>query len=154
MRPAGPSDASRLAQLRWAFRTEHARPAEDEAAFLARAAAWFEDRLAGDRWRAWVAEVDGGEESGPVVVGQVVLQVVEKVPNPVVEAETLGYLTNVFVLPGWRGRGLGRQLIVQAVQWCEGAGLDTLVLWPTQQSVPMYRRLGFIEQPMALDLTR
>ena len=134
VRPAGPGDAPALARLRWAFRTEVGGPNEDEAAFVARAEAWLAERLAGPSWHAWVAEADDG-----TLVGTVFLQLVEKVPNPVDEAEHLGYLTNTYVAPEHRGTGVGGRLAEAAL----AAAPRTTVLWPQERSVGFWRRHGF-----------
>ncbi|GIW13485.1 MAG: hypothetical protein KatS3mg062_0924 [Tepidiforma sp.] len=100
VRRASPEDAAALARLRWEFRVEAGEPVESEAAFLDRAARWMAARLAGDRWQAWLAEVDGAAPAGCIW-----LQVIEKLPNPGDEEELHGYVTSLFVAPALRGKG-------------------------------------------------
>src|SRR5262249_59353949 len=98
IRPAVPSDAQTLAELRWEFRVARAPSQENRDAFVARCAAWMRDELtSADRWRAWIAVDDGA------IVGQAWLQIVEKMPNPVAERARHGYVSNVFVQPAFRG---------------------------------------------------
>lgn len=138
MRRAEPGDAARLARLRYEFRAAEDAPAEPREEFVGRCEAWMERRLQSTarQWSCWVAEPDG------VVRGHVWLKVVPKVPNPVEEPEAHGYLTNTYVQPEHRRRGLGSALVEAAVAWSRERGLDSLVLWPTDDSRSLYRRFG------------
>jgi L-amino acid N-acyltransferase YncA len=136
VRPAGPADAPALAALRHDFRASLGTPVEGRDDFVARCGAWMAGRLAGGLWRAWVAEAEGE------VVGTAWVQLIEKVPNPTVEAEHHAYVTNVYVRPAWRG-GLGSTLVATALAWCEAEGVHSVVLWPTERSAALYRRHGF-----------
>jgi ribosomal protein S18 acetylase RimI-like enzyme len=84
----------------------------------------------------------------------VLAQLVEKVPNPVAEPECLGYVTSLYVLPGCRGRGIGEHLLQTALDACRQAGVDTVVLWPSQRSVPLYLRHGFRHAGDVMELRR
>ncbi len=137
VRLARRADARALAQLRYAFRSEMAAPEEPEEAFLERLTAWLAERLEGSTWTAWVACASGQP------VGMCMVQLVEKVPNPVAEPERLGYVSSMFVRPGWRGHGTGGRLLAAALDFCRHSGAETVVLWPSPRSVPLYRRHGF-----------
>ena len=147
VREATAADAPALARLRWEFRAPLGERTEEEAAFVARCAAWMAPRLAaagdggttgdGGAWRAWVAE-DGGDVVGTIWVG-----LVEKLPNPTPEPEEHAYVTNVYVRPAARGAGTGSALLRAALAWCEARGVHAVVLWPTARSAPLYRRHGF-----------
>ena len=138
VRPATPADAPSLARLRYQFRAGLDEPNEPAEVFIRRAAGWFAARLATDAWRGWVA-VDGTGE----VVGHVFVQLVEKIPNPLPEAEAIGYLTNSYVVPAWRNRGVGTRLIAAALAACDALDLESVILWPTEESRTMYERHGF-----------
>src|SRR5438093_10938617 len=98
IRSAAPADAGALAELRWEFRVARAPAAEAHDAFVARCAAWMRAELtAGEKWRAWVVVADGA------IVGQVWMQTIEKMPNPVEELERHAYVSNVFVQPAFSG---------------------------------------------------
>jgi GNAT superfamily N-acetyltransferase len=140
VRPACADDAVTLATLRYRFRTEVGEPVETEEGFVERAAPWIAERLAGAAWRAWVAMDTDGE-----IVGHVFVQFVEKIPNPVPEAETLGYLTNLYVAPPLRNQGIGALLLQAALAACDEMGVETVFLRPSAGSVPLYRRHGFTD---------
>jgi len=136
VRRATAEDAEALAALRWEFRAPRGLVDEDRDEFARRCAEWMRTRLAGDPWRAWVAEA-GGQ-----IVGTVWLQWVEKMPNPVVEPELHGYITNLYVRETARG-GVGGRLLAAALEDCAAAGVHAAFLWPTERSRSLYRRFGF-----------
>lgn len=138
MRPAGPDDAARLARLRYRFRAAEDPAVEPREAFLERCEPWMRERLDPDarNWRCWVAEPDGA------IRGHVWVRLVPKVPNPTDEPESHGYLTNMYVEPEHRGRGLGSALMERAVGGCREEEVDSLILWPTDRSRSLYRRFG------------
>ena len=87
-------------------------------------------------WKVWVA-VDAH-----LVVGQVWLQTIQKIPNPVDEREQLAYLSNLYVDVAARG-GTGTRLLESALAWCRAHQIDRVVLWPSRRSVTLYLRHGF-----------
>ena len=137
IRSASSADAGAMAELRWEFRTSRLPPAETHDVFVKRCAPWMRRELTnGNSWRAWVAVVD------KTIVGQVWLNTVHKVPNPVAELETHGYISNLYVRPSARG-GLGTRLLDAALKFAQSNGIDRVVLWPSPRSVTLYLRHGF-----------
>ena len=138
IRRATAADAEPLARMRLAFRSEAGSLEEDAAAFLSRCVAWMARRLAAESsWRAWVAV------EGDTVVATIWLQLIEKLPNPVGEAERHGYVSSLFVVPECRDQGLGTALLREALADCDRNGVDAVVLWPTPRSRPLYERHAF-----------
>lgn len=138
IRAATAADAPGLARLRFAFRSRHHEAVESEEDFVARCEPWMRDRLArGTGWRAWVAVQRG------TLVGTLWLQLIEKLPNPGDEAELHAYITSVYLQPELRNRGTGSRLIEGALTECRDQAVDTVFLWPSAQSRPLYARHGF-----------
>jgi GNAT superfamily N-acetyltransferase len=139
VRAATAADALRLAELRYEFRASVGPPTETQQDFVERASAWMRERLLdeGGAWRCWVVEANGE------VRGNVWLQLIEKLPNPVVELEKHGYITNVYLQDSLRGSGLGQRLVEAALECCREEGVDSVILWPTQRSRTLYERYGF-----------
>lgn len=146
VRLAAASDADAVAELRWALRVEAAAPVEDHAAFVARCREWFVTAWNGGDWLTFVAEHEGRP------VGMVTLHVVAKVPNPVGVQETLGYLTAFYVDPALRNGGVGRRLLAELVAEARRREMECVVLWPTERSIPLYRRVGFDTPAELLEL--
>jgi GNAT superfamily N-acetyltransferase len=147
IRMAGPGDASTLAKFRYEFRSSFGANCEDEASFVERSAKWMEDCL--DRaevWRCWIAECDG------VAAGNIWAQLIEKIPNPMIEPERLGYITNFYVHEDYRDRGVGSQLFSAAMEWIKESDVDAVILWPTERSRTFYRRKGFSEAVRVMEL--
>lgn len=141
IRRATPQDAPVLADLRFRFRCELGEPNEPEDLFRERCARWMADRLAGHPgWHCWVAEGPEG------VLGNLWLQLIEKVPNPVDEPEHHAYVTNVYVLPQARGARAGALLVETALAWCRESSIDAVLLWPSRRSRSLYARYGFGER--------
>ena len=144
IREATPEDALRLAELRYEFRAALAGAIEDREGFLRRCSAWMSSRLV-ENWKCWVAAC------GEVIIGQVWLQLLEKLPNPVGEPERHGYITNLYVTPEFRG-GIGGKLLEQALEWAKQQNVDAVVLWPTPRSRSLYLRHGFMEPVDCLEM--
>lgn len=137
IRIAGPDDAATLAKLRYEFRSSFGANCEQEAGFIERCATWMQDRLREESWRCWIAECDR------VPCGNIWAQMIEKIPNPMIESESLGYITNFYVHENYRDRGVGAQLFSAAMEWIKADNVDAVILWPTERSRSFYRREGF-----------
>lgn len=144
VRRATPADAAALARLRWELKAED-HP-DGEPSDIAVGERWIAERLAGETWLAWVAE-EGGE-----VVAHVFLALVERVPDPFAPNHSLGYLTNFYTVPAWRGRGLGAALLRAAREYARTLPLETVVVWPSEASEALYRREGFDTPELLLQL--
>lgn len=137
IRTATIADAKVLAELRWEFRSAQNTAVEAHDAFVRRCAAWMRRELQeGRQWKAWVAVQDH------VIVGQVWLHTVGKIPNPVAEREQLAYLSNLYVKPSSRG-GTGMRLLEAVLDSCRTTGVDRVVLWPSKRSVTLYLKHSF-----------
>jgi len=136
IRLATEADVAILSQMRFALRTKPEN-VETEKAFLERCTEWMRNHLENDSWRCWIVEEDDS------IMGALWLQLVEKIPNPTSESEFFAYITNVFVKESARGKGLGSKLLSEAFAFCEQQKVETVILWPTEKSRPLYERHGF-----------
>lgn len=57
-----------------------------------------------------------------------------------------GWLGNVAVDPGARGRGIGTAVSAAALDWLRQAGVATVLLTATDLGRPVYERLGFVPE--------
>ena len=140
-RLATPADTGTLANLRWDFRTElrleAIPPSVTRKELQAEMMVFLDDAFSSGDWAIWVAEEDGQ------VLANLYIRRIRKVPNPVHLFREIGYVTNVYVIPGRRNQGVGDQLMQAAQNWAKAEGLELLFLWPSQRSVPFYLRHGF-----------
>ena len=139
IRLASPADAALLARLRFELRASMHQTPEDETAFVERCTRWMSERLASDnRWRCWLAEYERE------LAGSIWVQLVEKIPNPIAAPESYVYLTNFFVRPEHRSKGVGSKLLAEALVWSRAMNAELVLLWPTERSKPLYKRHGFV----------
>lgn len=145
IRRATPEDAHALAGLRYELRIEatagRASQIEEQQAFIERCEHWMTDALAADSWLCWIGE--RLHASHIEAIGSIWLELVEKVPNPIAEAEWHGYVTNFFVRDTARNVGVGSALLTALIAQAQSLGLDALFLWPTPRSRSLYERHGF-----------
>lgn len=146
IRSATPADADALAQLRYALRASTGRATEPEEDFIKRCSLWMKDHLKNSVWNCWVAESNGK------LIGAVWLQLVEKIPNPRNEAEHHAYITNFYVQEEARGKGIGSQLLREALDWCQAHDVHAVILWPTERSRSLYERHGFAVRDDLMEL--
>ena len=62
------------------------------------------------------------------------------------EGALSAWIEDVYVLPGWRGRGVGRALVGQLLDWAQAAGATRAQLLADRGNEPalaFYRRLGW-----------
>jgi ribosomal protein S18 acetylase RimI-like enzyme len=62
----------------------------------------------------------------------------------------LAWVGNSIVEPARRGRGTGAVLMQHAMQYLQEKGVETIRLDAEQKAVPLYRRLGFVEECRSL----
>ena len=146
IRRASVDDAEQLARLRFEFRTEGLPAVENRSEFLDRCRSWMEQRLAApSAWRCWTAAL------GPDLIGTLWMQLIEKLPNLGEEQALHGYVSSVYVVPPHRKAGIGGALIDACLEECERIGVDSVFLWSTPGSRPLYQRKGFAARDNLLD---
>lgn len=138
VRRAEQRDASSLMTLRAQWRDMTVTEA-----FASEFTDWFE-REGRQRWW-WVAEDRTGRAAGMVN-----LKVFERMPSPGRSPSRWGYLGNLFVHPVFRGKGVGTQLLTAVLDTSRAEGLVRVVLSPTEGSMPLYGRAGFVPADMLL----
>jgi GNAT superfamily N-acetyltransferase len=137
IRQATPDDLVELAELRREFTYEDTPPGEPRADYGDAFTAIVGGGLRDGSWICWVAEVSCW------IVAHAFVAVVQKIPRPVEGPRSIGYLTNVYTRPSFRGKGLGGELLDAVTSWAQATGIELLVVWPSEDSVPLYRRHGF-----------
>lgn len=146
-RQATRGDIPRLAQMRWDFRVELAHEAiasDAKAPFMQAMLAFLDEVIDSGRWGIWVAEEDG------VIISNVYIQRIRKVPRPIRLNAEMGYLTNMFTYPEYRDQGIGAELMRRALEWARSLQMETIILWPAEGREDFYRRGGFEHEKEAM----
>ena len=145
-----PADFKEIMELRWLLKTEHLRPDEfsDREIFSNRYLRHLEEMHHGSETAHWVLEVDGA------IQGVVTIRKVSKETSITGEAGVWGYLTNSFVRGEYRNKGLGTELMANAISWARREKLEFLIVWPSAKSRSFYCRAGFSgrDDPLVLYL--
>ena len=142
IRPATNDDIGELSRLRWQLYTEQEPHDEPLEAYEERFSTFARDALARDEWRAWCAEDDGR------LIAAMWLQTVPRVPAPGHDdPRPIGYLTNVYVEPAFRSKGLGSRLTQELISHCEESGFELVLTFPADDAYGFYERNGFTRPP-------
>ncbi len=131
MRRGTVADVPALAGLRrsWTIEDgEAGRPGRND--FDEAFAAVVADGIESGRWVVWLAEIDGEIASHAFVC------VVDRIPRPVEQLPTIGYLTNVYTRPEHRGGGLGSRVLEAVTTWARGAEIELLFVWRARRASP------------------
>lgn len=146
-RQTNESDISQLAQMRWDFRTVGKDVSSfDIAAFLAECCEFLKEGLSSGEWVCWVAEENGE------IVSHIYIRRIRKFPKPSRLHDEIGYITNVYTKPEYRGKGIGSQLMQSVKQWATESDIELLFLWPSKRAVPFYEREGFSNKNEIMEL--
>jgi GNAT superfamily N-acetyltransferase len=99
---------------------------------------WLKPRLDDGVYFGWIACLDGIEIAG---LG---MMVIDWPPHPSHPLQSRrGYILNVFVEPGFRGRGLARAPMDAAMAEAKRRNLEYLILHATAMAMPMYEKFGW-----------
>jgi GNAT superfamily N-acetyltransferase len=127
IRVAGTGDADALAAL---------RAQREDPAFAVHMADWL--AAEGDRRTTWLAAV--GDEP----VGMASMLEYRRMPRPDRLDSRWGYVGNMYVRAEFRNRGIGSALLAAVIAAADGRGYARLVLSPSPEALPLYRRAGFV----------
>lgn len=138
IRLATADDIPELARLRWHLYTEREAHGEPFETYVERFSSFANDALARDDWLAWCAEER--ERS----VAAMWLHTVPRVPAPGHgPPRPMGYLTNMYVEPGHRSRGLGSRMLDALVSHCTANRFELVLTFPADDAYGFYERNGF-----------
>ena len=96
---------------------------------------------------AWVAESDGA------LVATSGVTLFERPPNGANPAGLEAYLSNMYTLPGWRGRGVGTALVAAVVAHLKTTRVRRVWLHATEEGRPVYAKAGFVPSEVEMELT-
>src|SRR6266571_706054 len=98
------------------------------------------------------SDVSALAESDGQLIGNLWLQLVEKIPNPRSEPEHHAYITNFYIQEPARRQGTGSRLLKTTLDWCKASHVHVVILWPTDKSRSLYERYGFAVRADLMEL--
>lgn len=140
VRVATPADAAVLVELRAVMFEAMGTASAAIADPVWRRAAhdWFAERAAADGVRIVVAQVDGRVVSGAVG------EVTALIPGPNTVTGSVGLISNVATLHGFRGRGLAAACTDDLLRWfVDETDVRRVDLFATEAGALIYTRRGF-----------
>jgi len=63
-----------------------------------------------------------------------------------------GFLTNMYTMPAWRGRGLATALLAEVLAFVKNTGVHRIRLHATEAGRPVYLKAGFTSKTSAMEL--
>jgi GNAT superfamily N-acetyltransferase len=141
IRLAEKKDIDQLIRMRWDFTLEDYEEGtfseKDYPEFEKECRTFLKDALGGGHWYIWIAEDQGK------VLTHIYIERIQKVPRPGRITYPFAYMTNVYTVPGYRGKGIGSRLITAINEWIEENHYEFVIVWPSEEGIEFYRRNGY-----------
>lgn len=137
-RLATESDISSLSEMRW----EHEYEEEGEfdiskEDFIKECNLFLVNGIRSGAWYYWIAEENN------IIISNIYINIIRKVPKPQKLFTEIGYITNVHTKIEFRNKGIGAELLKKIKQWAIDNKIELLFVWPSPKSVTFYERQGF-----------
>lgn len=138
IRHARDDELERVVRLRWLWTTREREqtPDMDEAGFIAGAADWA--RRHAETHIAHVAATDDG-----AIIGMAWLALTPRVATPHSLDRWSGDLQSCYVLPDYRGEGIGGRLVQAVLDTASTRGAEHVTVHASADSPTLYARNGF-----------
>lgn len=147
IRLADKADIDQLIKMRWDFTLEDYPDMGDGIeynSFERECREFLESALESRRWFAWVAEEEGA------ILSHIYIELINKIPRPGRVTNPFAYMTNVYTVPEYRGKGVGSRLLSRVNEWSKERNFEFIIVWPSDKSIEFYERSGFshCKEPM------
>lgn len=130
-------DLDALVELRLGFSREVGNPNADMTPLAEATREYLAAKIPTGEYRAWVAEVD----DGIVAVSGLVL--FENLPRNRNLSGLEAYITNMYTIPEWRGKGVATGLLREILTFVKGTDARRAWLRATEDGRPIYEKAGF-----------
>ncbi len=135
-----------LIKMRWDFTIEYDESKNDASYgnFEKECHAFLASAINSGRWFIWVAE------ENDKIVSHIYIELIHKVPRPRRETYPFAYMTNVYTVPEYRGKGIGSKLLREVNKWVKENKYEFVIVWPSEDSIPYYEKNGYVhcKEPM------
>lgn len=140
IRLANKTDIEQLIKMRWDFTLEDypdMGTEVDYSSFEKECRGFLETAMESGKWFVWVAENNGK------IVSHIYIELIQKVPRPGRVTHPFAYMTNVYTVHEYRGKGIGSKLISRVNAWVEEENFEFIIVWPSDTSIEFYGRNGY-----------
>ncbi len=140
-------DIDRLVELRVALQSENAGDGieVDWTAVGEACRRYFAETLPAEVFVVFVAEAEGR------IVATSGLSFVSRPPGSSSFLQSEGYLTNVYTIPAWRGRGAATAVLNATIGYAQHKGARLVYLHTSDVGRSVYEKLGFAEYPRYME---
>ncbi|WP_394994155.1 GNAT family N-acetyltransferase [Emticicia sp.] len=133
-------DLDELVRLRIAFlkevqKAEKRQYSEEELSTTLRQ--YLSKSMSNDEFVAWLAISNGK------IVATSGLCFFEITPGFTLIDGKIAYILNIYTLPEWRGKGIGKQVFGHVLQEAIGRGYKRISLHASDEGRPIYEKFGF-----------
>ena len=146
IRFAEEKDIEQLIKMRWDFTIEDDESKKDASYdhFEKECHAFLVSAINSGLWFIWVAEENGK------IVSHIYIELIQKVPRPGRVTSPFAYMTNVYTVPKYRGRGIGSKVLQEINKWIKDNNYEFVIVWPSEDSIHYYERNGYVhcKEPM------
>jgi len=146
-RTATEKDFPQLAEMRWDFRQESGEEIAvvEKSEFIEKCLEFLQNESTSFVY--WIAENDGE------IVSHIFVNRIKLVPRPCRIKDSFAYLTNTYTKPEFRGKGIGAELLQKVIEWAKDEDFELILVYPSEESISFYGRLGFENDKEVLKLT-
>jgi len=135
---ATPEDAELIARQRRQMFLDAGQPDDDRMAAMFEAfVPWVREHLVREKYIGWLAREDGKTAGGAG------LWLMEFPPHFLQVDPVRAYLLNFYTAPEFRGRGLAKVLLKEAVDEAGRRGCEVVTLHASKFGRPIYEKNGF-----------
>lgn len=146
IRRATVDDIETLVELRVSLQSENSDGIEvDSAAVWEACRRYFAETLPTDVFVVYVAEAEGR------VVATSGVSFVSRPPGRTSFLQCEGYVTNVYTVPGWRGKGVATALLKATIEYAQRKGARLVYLHTSDAGRSVYEKLGFAQYPRYME---
>lgn len=147
LRRATIGDIESLVQLRLALQSENGsgETGADWAEVGEACRRYFAETLPGEVFVVFVAEAEGR------IIATSGLSFVSRPPGRTSFSRSEGYVTNVYTVPAWRGRGVATAVLNATIRYAQQQGARLVFLHTSDAGRSVYEKLGFSEYPRYME---
>lgn len=132
-------DLSLICMHRREMFIESGKEVQDVDEMIASFSDWLSVRLSNQTYQGFIAE----HELGFPVAGIGVMEI-DWPPHPShPKSDSRGYILNLYVMPGYRGQGIAKELMRLGEDYLHNRNIDFAVLHATEAGRPLYERIGW-----------